>query len=253
MTTKSFEPNFSEVFEPPLGRPPRHRSFTAGQVDRLARKKLTDFRVGCKMCCRGNCARRFLDNTDNLEKCLRWRRAWYLVPQRSQNIVILGYVRANSAASSISSSARQCSMDQNQQPDHVAPDCEQISLRPEYFQDIDDRTQRIMKTAYRFLGITVCRRGWLFLTGISSSVLVRARRQTGRGETDWVHKGFNRLRVQMTAMAALLWTIVQNLQETVPLKDVPFDHVIMPFHEKVFLFRMMQDNIIIFSVLYSKL
>ncbi len=57
----------------------------------------------------------------------------------------------------------------------------------------------------------------------------------------------------MTAMAALLWTIVQNLQETMPLKDVPFDHVIMPFHEKVFLFRMMQDNIIIFSVLYSKL
>jgi hypothetical protein len=43
MTTKSFEPNFSEVFEPPLGRPPRHRSFTAGQVDRLARKKTNRF------------------------------------------------------------------------------------------------------------------------------------------------------------------------------------------------------------------
>ena len=255
MTATSFEPNFHEVFRLPLGRPPRGRSFSAEQADVLARKRLTDFLAGRRRCCRGRCARGFLEDQENLEKCLRWRRAWHLVPHRSQNISILSYVRANSStsASSSKSSASFCTKqpgsmqlaiaDQTQNLDHPDPDCEQHYSLQDDFQDIDDCTRRTMKTAYGFLGVSLCRRSWLLLTGISSRVLVRARMQTGRGQTDWAHAGYNnRLRPQMTAMAALLWSIVQNLRETLPLKDIPFDHIVMPFHEKVFLFRMVQDE-----------
>jgi hypothetical protein len=42
-------------------------------------------------------------------------------------------------------------------------------------------------------------------------------------------------------MSGALWALIESIQERMPLKDVPHEHIIMPFHHQIMLFRMLQD------------
>ena len=45
----------------------------------------------------------------------------------------------------------------------------------------------------------------------------------------------------MNSMAGAMCAIIESLQEKMPLNDVPQEHIIMPVHHHIMLFRMLQD------------
>ena len=45
----------------------------------------------------------------------------------------------------------------------------------------------------------------------------------------------------MYQLAGAMWALIESLRERMPLRDVDFDTVILPFHHKSFMFRMLQE------------
>ena len=248
----NFEPTFCNLFDTG-SKPSRGRGLTAERRNEKAVHKFQTFLAGRRRCCHRGCARSCL--LDMMPKVLQWRRDWHWVPQRAQNVAIIAYLADHSTGSpgGRSDPSRPAPLALPSQPlalmdiDQVrdegqeALDVAAQTMDPDSLPAMDRLTRLHMKTSYHFLGRSMCRRSWLFLTGVSTSRLVRCRLQVGRGETDWNHRGYTRTPHQSTAMAAVLWTIIGNLQETMPLKDVRFDDIIMPFAERIQLFRMMQE------------
>jgi len=174
-----------------------------------------------RICCRSDCCRNFLADPELKRMCLKWRREWHFTSQRDQKIALRAFHRERFDLNSVETAEPESS----QGPSGNG----------------DPRIPRISERSYFFLGKLMCRRAWLILTGISVSVLMEARSGAASGEVDWWHRGFNRERPQSTAMASALWSIIHGLREVMPLKDVSFDDIRMPFSSKMVLFRMLQD------------
>ena len=108
---------------------------------------------------------------------------------------------------------------------------------------IPQRVRRLPANSlqYKFLNLQLCRRSWCKLTWVSPGRLQSAVEQVWKGETDWNHVGFQRLqRVRLDILGAT-WGIIESLRDRSPLRDVGFDDIILPFHHKILLFRMLQE------------
>ena len=94
---------------------------------------------------------------------------------------------------------------------------------------------------WMFLGRHVCRLAFVLLTGVSDTVLQAARRQVAAGEVRYMHPGFQRASPIMEQMRGAIWALIDQLHERMPLKDENPDALHMPFHHKIFLFRLLQQ------------
>lgn len=92
-----------------------------------------------------------------------------------------------------------------------------------------------------FLGFSVCRRAFKTLTGISSSSLVRAARLWALGSTEMPKHTRKAETPVHDQMVAALWALIQSIHDRSPLKNVNFESIIMPFHHKMLLYRMLVD------------
>ena len=191
-----------------------------------------------RVCCKWNCCRTFLENNELTKECLRWRREWHFTSQRDQKLTLLSLHRDCLRTAVVEPAPTADAEDQNVEADvaDVGGDHRESSEIV-----VDHRSSKVETRTYPFLGKLMCRRSWLILTGISAGRLVDARRCSSRGETDWAHKGFLRQKPCSAAMASTLWSIIHGLREVMPLKDVKFDDVRVPFSSKRVLFRMLAD------------
>ena len=94
--------------------------------------------------------------------------------------------------------------------------------------------------SWSFLGQPLCRAGFILATGVSASVLFAAMQQFRRGEVRYQHPGFERHSPVMEMMRGALWALIDHLQERLPLKDQSPGVINMPFHHKIYLFRLLQ-------------
>ena len=97
------------------------------------------------------------------------------------------------------------------------------------------------KLSWTFLEKPVRRPGFVLVSGVSENVLSAAVSQYRRGETRYLHPGFNRPSPVMEQMRGAVWALIDELQERMPLKDDGPDAYHMPFHDKIFLFRLLQQ------------
>lgn len=181
-------------------------------------RRLSAYMSSARMCCTKECAGNMLRRPGGLAVVVQWRQRWDRLKKSVQHETVLQSLWRYAKV--------------------AAPVPFQTSA------EADAATRdRLLRGSfqYHFLGIFMCRRAWQTLTGVSSWVLVAAGRRWARGERSFSRAGKETRSPLMTQMSGALWALIESIQEKMPLKDVPQEHIIMPFHHQIMLFRMLQD------------
>ena len=211
-------PGFEAVFEAPSGvarARSRQKKMTAAQS---AAQRLSAYMSSARMCCAKDCAGNMLRRPGGLDVVLQWRQGWECLKKRVQHEAVLQFLRRYATS---------------------APRVPAASFDDANATAALRRGRCIFR--YHFLGVFLCRRGWQTLTGVSSWVLCAARTRWARGEIVFERRKKATNPALMNSMAGAIWALTESLQEKMPLKDVPQEHIIMPVHHHIMLFRMLQD------------
>ena len=228
----AMEPSFNIVFDAPLNTSRRRVDIADSKTIR-ARQTFTDYCKGAVSCCNNDCARQLLCRPKGLDGCLGWRRSWHSLTQDAQRHAVLENLRQSTV---------------NAVPLHDAdpmlePSDEAVAAAIDLRGSGEDHNTPLARGTFKFkfLGVTMCRRGWQMNTGVGSHRLVAATLQLRRGMVTCKHSGFHRSSPTMYQLAGAMWALIESLREFMPLRDVDFDTVILPFHHKSFMFRMLQE------------
>lgn len=95
--------------------------------------------------------------------------------------------------------------------------------------------ERIM---WSFLGVPLCYRGFRWASGVNPW---RAKRQANRGELEYKHAGFERSRLRYDEMYAAIRLTVDLMAHSSPFRSTDPNVIELPFHEKIYLFRTIED------------
>lgn len=96
---------------------------------------------------------------------------------------------------------------------------------------------------WRFLGVPVCFQAYRRLSGVNPWRILQDLR---RGAQCYTHAGFQRPSVIEDEMHGAIWTVVRHFAQSSPLAPGTDGHlrdpdeILMPFHEKIYLFRVLQ-------------
>ena len=91
------------------------------------------------------------------------------------------------------------------------------------------------RTTWTFLGVPLCLRAWRRITGINPW---RTSLAVSGGLRHYVHAGFRRPAVLQDQIHGAIWTVVRHFLDSSPLPDPDPELLIMPFSEKIYLFRL---------------
>lgn len=98
---------------------------------------------------------------------------------------------------------------------------------------------------WSFLGVPVCKRAWRRLSQVNPW---RAAKDARRGAEAYTHAGFQRPSVITDQMHGAIWVVIRHFANSSPLAPGADGHhnrdpdeILMPFHEKIYLFRILQQ------------
>jgi len=94
------------------------------------------------------------------------------------------------------------------------------------------------KVMWSFLGVPLYYRGFRWASGINPW---RANRQANRGEREYKHPGFQRWRLRHDEVYAAIQLTVDLMAHSSPFKSTAPNVIELPFHEKIYLFRRIED------------
>ena len=93
------------------------------------------------------------------------------------------------------------------------------------------------RTVWSFLGLPLCLRAWRRITGINpwrSSMAVAA------VHVRYIHPGVQRPTVLQDQIHGAILIVVRHFQDSSPLPNPDPEEIILPFREKIYLFRLLQ-------------
>ena len=91
------------------------------------------------------------------------------------------------------------------------------------------------RTTWTFLGVPLCLRAWRRITGINpwrSSLAVSA------GHVHYIHGAKPRAAVLQDQIHGAIWVVVRHFLDSSPLQDADPEQILLPFREKVYLYRL---------------